>query len=66
MRLTREEIAKLVRGKPWITPFRKLIALSDEFREYVEVHEIYEGPCFGNAAWTTLNVARNSSTVVMA
>lgn len=66
MKLTKEEVARLVRGKPWITPFKKLIALSDESREYVEVHEIYEGPCFGNAAWTTLNVARGSLTVVRA
>lgn len=66
MKLTREEVFKLVRGKPWITPFKKLIAMSDDSREYVEVHEIYEGPCFGNAAWTTFNVARSSSAIVKA
>lgn len=66
MKLTREDVVRLTRGKPWITPFRKVLALSDESGEYVEVHEIYEGPCFGNAAWTTLNVARSSSVVVRA
>ncbi len=66
MRLKREELAELVKGKYWITPFKKLIAMSDEFREYVELHEVYEGPCFGNAAWTTLNVAKSSPLVVRA
>jgi methanogenesis imperfect marker protein 11 len=66
VRLRREELAELVRGKPWITPFKRLIAMVDELGDYVEVHEVYEGPCFGNAAWTTLNVARSSPLVVRA
>jgi methanogenesis imperfect marker protein 11 len=66
MRLRREELAELVKGKSWITPFKKLIAMADESREYLELHEVYEGPCFGNAAWTTLNVARSSPSVVRA
>ncbi len=66
MRLKKEELYELVRGRPWITPFRKLIAMVDELGEYVEVHEVYEGPCFGNAAWTTFNVAKSSPAVVRA
>jgi methanogenesis imperfect marker protein 11 len=66
MKLRREELAELVKSKPWITPFEKLIAMTDESRELLELHEVYEGPCFGNAAWTTLNVARESHLVVRA
>ncbi len=66
MRLRREELAELVKGKPWITPFEKLIAMTDESREFVELHEVYGGPCFGNAAWMTFNVARSSPLVVRA
>jgi len=66
MKLTKRELMELARDKPWITPFKKLLALSDPSREYVEIHEIYDGPCFGCAAWTTINVARSSPIVVKA
>ncbi|MCS7139473.1 MAG: hypothetical protein N3F04_00410 [Candidatus Nezhaarchaeota archaeon] len=66
MKLTREELKELVKNKPWITPFKKMLAMSDPTGAYLEIHEIYSGPCFGCAAWTTLNVARNSPIVVKA
>jgi len=66
MKLSRKELEEKVRGKLWITPFKKLLALSDPQLEYVEVHEVYGSPCFGCAAWTTLNVARSSPIVVKA
>jgi len=66
MKLKREELAELVKGKPWITPFKRLIAMTDESRELAELHEVYEGPCFGNAAWTTLNMAKSSPLVIRA
>ena len=66
MKLTKKELMEIARDKPWITPFKKLVALSDPQGEYVEIHEVYDGPCFGCAAWTTINVAKSSPIVVRA
>ena len=65
--LTPDEIRERYGGLPYITPYEKIVALTDEIGEHVELHEYHaRGRCGGGAAWEVYHYARTSSLVINA
>lgn len=65
--LTPGEIRERYGGLPYITPYQKIIALTDEAGEHVELHEYHaRGRCSGGAAWEVYHYARTSPLVINA
>lgn len=62
--LTPEEIRKRYGDLPYITPYLKILALTDDTGEVVELHEYHaRGRCGGGAAWEVYHYARTSPLV---
>ena len=65
--LTPGEIRERYGDLPYITPYEKIIALTDEAGEHVELHEYHaRGRCSGGAAWEVYHYARTSPLVINA
>ncbi len=63
--MSRDEVIKRYGGIEWISPYERIIAMSD--RNHVEVHEFHaRGRCIGGAAWETYHYPRVSDLVVEA
>ncbi|RLE52440.1 MAG: hypothetical protein DRJ33_03900 [Candidatus Methanomethylicota archaeon] len=61
----RDEILKLIGRVPWISPFKRLIALADERKGLIElVEEHARGICIGGAAWAKLHYGLREGLVL--
>ncbi|MBE8539118.1 methanogenesis marker protein 11 [Geoglobus acetivorans] len=63
--LSKNELMKKYGEIPWISPYRKLVAMTDG--EFIELHEYHaRGKCIGGAAWETYHYPRVSDLIISA
>ncbi len=61
--MSKKELIEKYGKIPWISPYEKVIAMTDG--EYIELHEFHaRGRCIGGAAWETYHYPRVSSLVI--
>lgn len=63
-RYDRDDLARALSGKKWISPHRKVVAVVDERASVVElVEEHARGTCLGGSAWSLYHYTKNSRDV---
>ncbi len=61
--MSKKELIEKYGKIPWISPYDKVIAMTDG--EFIELHEFHaRGKCTGGAAWETYHYPRVSSLVI--
>lgn len=61
--MSKEQLAEKYGKIPWISPYEKVIAMTDG--EFIELHEFHaRGKCIGGSAWETYHYPRVSDLVV--
>jgi len=62
--LNREEIAKKIGGKTWVSPYERIVAVADERNGKVQMYEDHaRGTCYGGAAWEVHHYKHTSAIV---
>ena len=62
---TRNEAAELLKEKKWISPYKRVVALVDEYAGVVELVEDHaRGVCIGGAAWAFYHYPKNSPLII--
>jgi len=65
--LSREEIIEKIGKKPWVSPYKRIVAVADEENGIIQIYEDHaRGTCFGGAAWEVYHYQRTSELVIEA
>jgi methanogenesis imperfect marker protein 11 len=63
--LTRDEIIEKIGERPWVSPYKRLVAVADEKNHVIQLYEDHaRGTCFGGAGWETYHYFRTSELVI--
>jgi methanogenesis imperfect marker protein 11 len=63
--LSKEELLKQYGNLPWVSPYSRVVAMTDG--EFVELHEFHARErCYGGASWEVLHYPRVSELVINA
>lgn len=61
--LSKEELIKQYGNLPWVSPYSRVVAMTDG--EFVELHEFHaREKCYGGASWEVLHYPRVSDLVI--
>jgi methanogenesis imperfect marker protein 11 len=62
--LTRDEIIKRTKDKPWVSPFEKIIGLYSPDDKLVQIYEYHaRNSCYGAAAWAVYHYKKTSPLI---
>ncbi len=65
--LTRKEVFEQIKDKPWVSPFEKIICVTDSKNKLVQIYEYHaRNTCYGAAAWAVFHYKQTSALIISA